>query len=96
MEPFEKICKLSRTAVYSQLFHLGKQATDKGAAFKRIHRYHFQITYQEQIVDIKVNLLDYEFFVLLNGNVKKAATTIHDIEMWMNANLFNSRETPLN
>ncbi|KRE48378.1 hypothetical protein [Paenibacillus sp. Soil724D2] len=88
MDKLEKICKLSRHTIYSQILQLGKKVEKRGAKFENIHRYHFQITYFDQVVDIKLNLYDIEFFVLLNSNVKKATTTIHDIEKWLNAHLF--------
>ncbi|MEK8130264.1 hypothetical protein WMW72_20360 [Paenibacillus filicis] len=52
-------------------------------SYKRIHRYHVQMTIGDHMVDLKLNYHDFEFYLFFNDKMEKVCTSIGEVRKWL-------------
>ncbi|MBY3618620.1 hypothetical protein HGO21_03585 [Acinetobacter sp. CUI P1] len=54
-----------------------------GGSYTRVHRYHVRIKIGVDVIDLKLNYLDFEYFALVNDKLEKMFTNIQDVKPWL-------------
>ncbi|MGO4732162.1 hypothetical protein [Paenibacillus sp. 2KB_22] len=67
----------------SYFLHLNTWARRHGFDYQRLHRFQIRLSIGEKIIDIKINDLDYEFYLLVNDMPKKVFKNSGEIEPWI-------------
>jgi hypothetical protein len=92
LEKFVECCnKIGSQSIQnaeSSLLILRNWILKSGFIFERVHRFHIRIQIAADVVDIKINYQDFEYFVLVNEKVEKMFTNISEIQPWL-SNRFN-------
>ncbi|MGG1639132.1 hypothetical protein [Paenibacillus sp. NRS-1760] len=75
--------KKSRVLLDSELLLFEKWILSIGGNYERIHRFHVRIVVQQKTMDIKINLFEEEYFVLVDNIAEKAFKRLSAIQTWL-------------
>lgn len=67
----------------SKLLMLRDWIHSTGGSYSRVHRFHVRIQLGADVVDLKLNYLDFEYFALVNDKIEKMFTNIQDVKPWL-------------
>ncbi|MBY3618562.1 hypothetical protein HGO21_03270 [Acinetobacter sp. CUI P1] len=54
-----------------------------GGIYTRIHRYHVRINTDADVIDLKLNYLDFEYYALVNDKFEKMFNNVQDVKPWL-------------
>ncbi|MBE7682222.1 hypothetical protein [Paenibacillus sp. P13VS] len=74
----------------SYFLHLNTWARKHDFDYQRLHRFQIRLSIGETVIDIKINDLDYEFYLLVNDMPKKLFKSPREIEPWIQNEFLDS------
>lgn len=54
-----------------------------GGSYTRVHRFFVRIEIGSDVVDLKLNYLDFEYYALVNDTFEKMFTNVNDVNPWL-------------
>ncbi len=75
--------RASRITLESDLLIFEKWILSIDGSYERVHRFHVRIVVQQVKLDIKINLFNVEFFVLVDNQAEKAFKRLSAIQPWL-------------
>lgn len=83
MDCCRKIGSESTEVAEFGLMFLREWAIARGYSFERVHRFLVKIHINDDIVDVKLNYFDFEYYVLVNGKVEKMFKNMNEVQPWL-------------
>ncbi len=75
--------KTSRVLLDSELLLFEKWILSIGGRYERVHRFHVRIVIQQVTMDMKINIFEEEYFVLVDNIAEKAFKRLLAIQTWL-------------